>query len=740
MSKPKGIRRSVVQLTVLCLSFLSAPLCAQENYADSIRRELPKVPQDTHRVFLLNELAWEMMREDAEAARRLLEESLTLARKLNYFKGQGDALNYRGVTENINNNPEAAVSYYEQSLQIRKQIGDKSGQASLYNNIGNVYEALEKYPEALRNYNLALQLRRETEETDKELRVLYNLSILYESLGNYPQALNAILDFLERKGEDAQDTETANAYNIYGNIMSELDRFEEALEYYQKAEKIHAVLGNELELAGAIQNVGYAYEAIANDMADADIPGDSLDQKEIKRLFELSFTHYRKSLAMSERLNDTEGKAEVLNNLGVGYKNLGSLFLKINDGKKAAENWETAMRYTRRSEAIRLRAEDKKGLLEVYNTIGDILRRQKKYTQALKYAKLGLQYAQEIRDEKSETNALKDLARAHFEMGNYKTAYDFRRRYDELRYARMNDARIKDNEERMAAYTDSKNQLELERNLQELALQEQQIALQNARLARENLLRNSAIGGAAALALLAFLLYNRNRIKSRANRNLTEKNAVIEAEKQRSDALLLNILPAETAAELKKYGKAAARSYESVTVMFTDFENFTHIAEQLSPAELVSELDTYFKTFDEIITRYGIEKIKTIGDAYMCAGGLPTPNATHATDMVRAAREIRDYMLRAAEERITAGRPAFRLRIGIHTGSVISGVVGNKKFVYDIWGDTVNIAARMESSGAVGKINLSHRTYELVKDEFDCTPRGKIAAKNKGEILMYFAE
>jgi guanylate cyclase len=208
----------------------------------------------------------------------------------------------------------------------------------------------------------------------------------------------------------------------------------------------------------------------------------------------------------------------------------------------------------------------------------------------------------------------------------------------------------------------------------------------------------------------------------------------------RSESLLLNILPREIAEELKAKGTARARQFDHVTVLFTDFRNFTKIAEKLSPVDLVAEIDTIFRAFDQIINRYAIEKIKTIGDAYMCAGGLPIPNTTHAYDVVAAALDILEFMRQYARTRELEDRVSFEVRIGVNSGPVVAGIVGEKKFAYDIWGDTVNIASRMESSGEAGKINISGSTYELIKDRFCCRYRGRIEAKNKGEIDMYFVE
>jgi adenylate cyclase len=247
------------------------------------------------------------------------------------------------------------------------------------------------------------------------------------------------------------------------------------------------------------------------------------------------------------------------------------------------------------------------------------------------------------------------------------------------------------------------------------------------------------IGLSFVVIILAsvFRLY---RIKKRTQELLLEKNNEIEEEKKRSEDLLLNILPIEVAHELKANGKSEPRFFNNATVMFTDFKDFTVVSEKITATELVEEIDYLFRVFDMIIEDNNLEKIKTIGDAYLCASGLPDPQTHNPINVVKAAHQIVEFVKTYVSNRKEENRPYFDIRIGINSGPLVAGIVGAKKFAYDIWGDTVNIAARMEQNSEPGKINISGSTYDLVKNEVACKYRGKIPAKNKGEIDMYYFE
>ncbi len=253
------------------------------------------------------------------------------------------------------------------------------------------------------------------------------------------------------------------------------------------------------------------------------------------------------------------------------------------------------------------------------------------------------------------------------------------------------------------------------------------------------------VAGGTTLLLLFFGFVrirerNLRRDRERLELQVADRTRELTEEKRRSDELLLNILPASTAEELRTTGTAKAKRYDACTVLFSDFKGFSTFSSRMDSTELVTELDHFFRLFDQLCDRHGLEKIKTIGDAYMCAAGIPEPSPTHAIDAVRMALDMLDAVDRANTERRAQGRTEWPVRIGVHSGPVVTGVVGEKKFAYDIWGDTVNMASRMESHGEAGKVNISHSTYLLVRGLIPTTERGELQVKGMGAERMYFVE
>jgi adenylate cyclase len=365
------------------------------------------------------------------------------------------------------------------------------------------------------------------------------------------------------------------------------------------------------------------------------------------------------------------------------------------------ENFEEAKLYFQKALKVAHQREAYNAMSIIYNNLAGVSDDNRTIAEYLDSA---IYYAKLKGNIDAMQTALQNSALFNYDNERYKKGYD-----DLWESTLLRDSLF--NRNKIYAFAEMEQKFQSE-------LKEQKISYLNEQNKSKTKQRNGFIMG--SLLLLAFA------VVAVIQRNKVNK------ERKRSDNLLLNILPDEVAEELKRTGEAEAKQYNHVTVLFTDFVNFTGISEQMSPTELVKEIHRNFTAYDAIIERNGLEKIKTIGDAYLAVCGLPKTDDNHAQKVVRAAIELKDWMVQ--------NEGKFKVRIGINSGPVVAGIVGVKKYAYDIWGDTVNLAARMEQNSEPGKINISSNTYELVKNQFRCEQRGKIAAKGKGEIDMYFVE
>lgn len=572
---------------------------------------------------------------------------------------------------------DVSVDYAEQCLALSEQIGFKKGMGNAYNVMGVVQKNNSDYAAALDFYNKALDIRKEIGDKNGVCISYNNIGVIFTDMANYPQALKNLY-FSLKLSEEINDKELiAQACINIGNIYLRQKSYTEALKYYNAALTKYKEMGDKNGISFYLGNIGIIYNEQGN--------------------YAEALKSYKAALEIYEEMGAKSGISKVMDHIGRLYY--------------IQHNYSEALRYVLNSIKIQEEIEDKRGLTFSYLLMGNIYFDQKKYSEASQYLNKSLSISKEIGNLEIIMDSFDFLSALDSARGNYKQALENYKNYIAVRDSIYN----KENTKKLV-----QSQMQYDFDKKETIAK----AEQEKKDIRQRNIRNSIAGVlAGAILILIVALYQRNKISR---------------EKKKSDSLLLNILPSEVATELKTTGISKTKSYTMVTVMFTDFKDFTRISERVSAELLVDEIHYCFSAFDNIISKYRIEKIKTIGDSYLCASGLPVYNYTHAEDMVRAAFEIRDFIANRKKEKESIGEIPFELRIGIHTGPLVAGIVGVKKYAYDIWGDTVNIAARMEQNSEAGMINISGSTYELVKDKFTLEYRGKIEAKNKGMVDMYF--
>ncbi len=514
---------------------------------------------------------------------------------------------------------------------------------------------------------------------------LQGLGIMWCNSGKLNEALTYLFQALkvfDQKGLKAKSIKTMQHISIVYNQQNINDK---AMEYAEKA-----------LLLARQENIKYSVSTSLTIIGSIHYSQDDLD-KAIK--------YFEDALKIMEELDDKQGISDAINNVALIYSEQGK--------------YNQALDYHKRSLKMAKELNDKRGVAASYHNIGVAYKSMQDYEATFRYCDSCIAIANEVEDKYYLLETYSLLADVYALQGKYDLAYNIHIKYAALKDSLINVETNKQIVEMGAKYeSDNKDNL--------ISLLNKDNALSQEKVQRQKLVRNVFIGGFIVVLMFATIL-------------LMQRNRISKA-KKRSDELLNNILPKEVAEELKQNGSARARQFNEVTVMFTDFKNFTQISEKLTPTELVDDIHRYFIEFDRIIEKYNIEKIKTIGDAYMCASGMPLQSKTHAYDMVCAAIEIQQFMKDQVPYRLKEGKEPFEIRIGMASGTVVAGIVGAKKFAYDIWGDTVNIANRMEAAGEAGKVNISGSTYELVKELFTCNYRGKVFAKNKGEIDMYYVE
>lgn len=660
--------------------------CFQVSFAlnaDSLKQVIAKSANDSNHVKALEALSELVYIELPDSAIRNMEAARSISETINFKEGIATSYGWLAYLYEQQGNIEKALEYYKKSLTLYQKFGNKIQIATCLNNIAAIYKDRGMIKEALDFNYQSLEIRKQINDTDG----------------------------------------ISTSYNNLGLILSSQGRISEALDFYSRALKNYELRNDLAGISTALQNIAFVYKA--------------------QHQYSEAFNYFKRALAISQKADDKYGlgysynaiggvfeelgkfdsalfyynqalklRTEIADKQGIFYtkKNIGIVNLKIGNSIEAKIDLEKCLVGFKE-------LDDKWGLAIVTNKLGELYLKED-LSKAEKLLKQSLQLSNELGYPAEIRNAAANLQLLYRKKNDWKSALMMNDLYITMRDSIMNDENRKASIKTQFRYEYEKREAFIK------SKQEKKDAIAKVEIRKQLIIRNAIAAGFIALVIFLIVVYR-------------QRNKISKARK-RSDELLLNILPEEVAEELKAKGSTDAKLFDEVTVLFTDFKGFTQLSEKLTPTELIAEINECFSTFDYIVQKHGVEKIKTIGDAYMAAGGIPTANTTHAEDVVKAALDIQHFMSELKMKKQSEGKLFFEIRIGVHTGPVVAGIVGVKKFAYDIWGDTVNTASRMESSGEVGKVNISESTYELVKDKFNCTYRGEIEAKGKGKIKMYF--
>ncbi len=658
---------------------LSTIDCSAQNHSqaiiDSLLGELPSQTEDTNKVRLLNELSRICIKINAEDGIKYGMAQLDLATKLGWEKGMALACNNLGNNYESKSDYPGALQYFSKALKLHKAIKYKKGMAAVTCNIGLVYVNLGDYPKALEYFFRALKIAEEGGYKSYAANITGNIGNIYETLGNYSKAQEYNIKALDLFKDLDFKMGIAGVTGNIGNIYLSQSDYSSALEYYFDALKLDEEGGFKQFSADVCNGIGLTYKRQKN--------------------YTMAIDYFQRSLNASEDVGNRASAALALFSIGDVLNEI------VKSDKVGASS-------------IGRQSEVGTGAYKPDGTSS--MSKSELLKSASAYLLRALEMSKAVNAQSVIIQCYSALAETYKLKGDYKKALEASDYY----HAMEDSVFSQENKEEILKMG-MKNDYDRQRLTDSLKVAEKQkIATINLRKQK-----NYTYMGVAGIMLLAGFSFF-----------IVKERGKSETARKQSDGLLLNILPDEVASELKATGTTTAKHYDDVTVLFTDFVNFTQASESMGAQNLIDELHACFKKFDEISEQYNIEKIKTIGDAYLAVAGLPTADPKHAENIVQAAKEITAFM----EDRLgkMGAERTFQVRVGVHSGSVVAGIVGVKKFAYDIWGDTVNTAARMEQNSEAGKINISQTTYELVKDKFTCEYRGEFEAKGKGVMKMYY--
>jgi adenylate cyclase len=673
-------------LWAFLIGLLPCTMQAQESVVvDSLKLLLKNETTDIGRVKRMSEISSKLNVIDANLALQYARDAYQLAGRSMEKESLSNAYHALSMAFDANNLMDSAIFYCEKSIQSDLEANDRKALARSYNSQGVNYINKGDLVNGERYILLSEGLCKEFGDSSGLSDVYTNMAFIAARQGDIAKTLQYDILTLKILENGNNYSALGRTYNNIALDYKDLGDYPEALRYADLGIEYCLKHNNKADAAAASLTKGTVYF----------LTGDN----------EASRRSILEAIRWIEELGDKTFLTEAYNNMAT---------LMADQGK-----FQDAQEWLMKSLGNSKEVGDEYSIMYVLHELGTNANKMGQFDKAIQFYSDALPIAQKDSALADLEIIYSGLQQSYVGLKQFDKAYDYT-----LLYSEVHDKR--NNEEASRQLSEIRTEFETEKKQHALDLANKDNELKSKEIGKQKIIRNTVVVGLlGALVFLIIVFFQKRRIAK---------------EKAISESLLLNILPYETAQELKAKGSAEAQLYDEVTVLFTDFKGFTMIAEKLSPKELVAEIHHCFKAFDGIMEKYHIEKIKTIGDAYMAAGGLPVVNKANPVDVVKACLEIQAFMHDYAVQRVLQGLPVFEIRIGVHTGPVVAGIVGIKKFQYDIWGDTVNTASRMESSGVTGKVNISASTYERVSDTFKCTARGRIAAKNKGEIEMYFVE
>ncbi len=642
-----------------------------------------------------------------------------------------------------------AENNYTKALKIYRELFDIENTAIVLFNLGNVDDRLRKYDEAIQYYREALAIYQKLPNSAGIIASMKNLGAVYTRKGNYNEALTCYFQALEEAQAIDKLDDIITALNNIGVAYQKLNQPEKAMKYYLEVLEIHREKGCKDQIALTLNNIGTVYRRqqnyekaldcfeqalhIGNEIGDSELITKSLhnighvfdDQQD----FDKAIQYYERSLKLKEQHNDLYGAAST--RINIGY-----LRFKQKSYEKAISQLEAGIEIANDISAFDLVKNSLEIMVEIYSATGD-------YEKSLAYHKR----IAEINDSIAAHESSKHVAEMET---RYETAKKERKiielqevmgeQNQQLEKAKE-DSRKKEIQIRDLREERLEQQMELmktahvnEMNQQQIQILKQKAQIQALELKRQSIIRYSLIIGISLVLLLAAVTFLSLRRKMRDNRTIRD-------EKAKTDKLLLNILPVRVADDLRQRGRTEPESYQDVTVYFSDIVGFTQKSSELEPKMLISELNDLFTAFDDIMTRNDCERIKTIGDAYLAVCGMPAANPNHAVNILNAATQIIDYLRNRNKESIIK----WQVRIGIHTGKVVGGIVGRRKYIYDVFGDTINTASRMESLSEPMQINISENVVQVLqandaaKTGLEFIEREPYEVKGKGPMRMFFA-